>query len=180
MSSTSLEPEVQEIIRKIAVERRGGAFAYFTADDIEQEVWRICLDVLEGYEEERGPLENYLRRCVTNRLKNLRRDRYFRPAKADDEQGMAAVRTRINLVNALPMGCGDIAEAGSPVAASSLIHFSPVDQLLGTELLEELLARIDPELRADLADLVEGGQLPERRAEKVRAAVRVILEELNG
>lgn len=52
-------------------------FGYYELDDIKQESYIICLEALAHYDESR-PLENFLSRHLSNRLKTLIRDKYSR------------------------------------------------------------------------------------------------------
>ena len=50
-------------------------FPNFDVDDIKQEAFIICIEALERYDDKRS-LENFLSANLSNRLKNLVRDRY--------------------------------------------------------------------------------------------------------
>ena len=49
------------------------AFDHFEPDDIYQEAFIICMEILDKYDGDR-PLENFLRVSLKNRLRNFRRD----------------------------------------------------------------------------------------------------------
>jgi DNA-directed RNA polymerase specialized sigma24 family protein len=172
--------EAKSIVEAIAEsKKRSMSFAYFTGEDIAQEVWVICLKALERYNATKGPLENYLRRCVENRLKNLKRDRYFRPPAGNPDRH-GKVRDRINIVNALPLGGGDVGEGGSAVGMS-LDQHEPHAILGAEELRQQIESRLPPDLRADFRALLDGDyDLTKSRRERVRKAVAVILEQING
>lgn len=57
-------------------------FAYYDYDDIYQEAMLMCIEAFRRYDG-RVPLENFLSRNLSNRLKSLRRDKYYRPFKCD-------------------------------------------------------------------------------------------------
>lgn len=61
-------------------------FAYYDYDDIMQEAMLLCWQAFERYDG-RVPLDNFLSRNLNNRLKNLRRDKYYRPFKCSCESG---------------------------------------------------------------------------------------------
>jgi hypothetical protein len=52
-------------------------FSYHEIDDIEQEGFMIGMEALERYDTSR-PLENFLAVHIKNRLKNFKRDNFFR------------------------------------------------------------------------------------------------------
>ena len=60
-----------EIMTKIASEQSNNEFAWYTKSDLQNEIWGIMLEVYPEYSPSHGPLENYLRVCVKNRLHNL-------------------------------------------------------------------------------------------------------------
>lgn len=163
--------EARPIIEAIAErKRRTGAFAYFQGDDIAQEVWLICLRAVGEYDSTKGKLENYLARCVENRLKNLRRDRYFRPpAGSIDKNGQT--RDRINIVNALPLGYGDIV---------SKRNSQPDENMAAEELRGQIESRLHEEILPDFQRMLDGERVTGARAERVRDAVTAALEEING
>jgi len=75
--TTGFDEEVYRVIEKLAIKHSNKYYIpLHSKDDIKQEIRRICLEALEKYEKGRGPLENYLSRCVANRMKNLCRDRF--------------------------------------------------------------------------------------------------------
>ncbi len=107
MVSKKLLEQATPIINQIVKHKRRHKFAYFTREDISQEVWKLALQALRRYRPSRGPLEHYLRVAVNNRLRNLKRDRNFRPDPANPRR-TRQIRTRIGLVNALPLGTRDV------------------------------------------------------------------------
>lgn len=163
------------IIEKLAKSRStNGAFAYYESNDVYQEVWAMCLDALERYDPTVGPIENYLVRHVTNRLKNLKRDNYFRPGSDAPSSGLA--RTRMNLVNALPLGGGDIAEKGVLMGSAS-INIDPIDHLLCEETLEYIRERIPEHLSDSFDNLIGNNRVRSPVIEEIRQNVAEILNE---
>ncbi len=169
--------EASPIIEKIAARMRGQTFAYFEADDVAQEVRIICLRVLNKYNPQAGLLENYLQKCVTNRLKNLKRDRYFRPTLGEAN----GARNRINIVNALPLGGGDIPPSleGRPMGSASF-GSDPLQNLVMAEMETYLNEHLAEEDRTDLERLRSGERLAGPRVDQLRGAVRAILEQYDN
>lgn len=54
------------------------AFTYQGAEDIRQRAWVLAIEALDRYEPEKGPLLNFLRVNVRNRLLNDKRNKYVR------------------------------------------------------------------------------------------------------
>lgn len=146
-------------------------------EDIEQEVWVLCLDALSRYNPKLGELENFLRNHVSNRLKNLKRDKYFRPDKNSVSCGWA--RVKMNLVNALPLGGGDIAE-NDRVLGSSGISPDPLDTLLAEETHDYIVNALPPHLVNAFYAVVGGNRTKRSDVQELRDAVRKILEELDS
>lgn len=163
------------IIDKLAKSRSSnGAFAYYENQDVYQEIWFMCLEALERYDATIGPIENYLVRHVTNRMNNLKRDRYFRPGSDLPTSGLA--RTRMNLVNALPLGGGDIAEQGV-FLCSTAVSVEPIDYLLCNETLVYIKDRLPEELCGPFEDLICKNKVRGPLVEDIRQKVAEILTE---
>lgn len=163
------------VIERLATSRSSnGAFAYYENGDVYQEIWRMCLEALKRYDPMIGPIENYLVRHVTNRLKNLKRDSYFRPGFDASSSGLA--RTRMNLVNALPLGGGDIAEQGI-LLGSTPVNIDPIDYLLCNETLIYIRERLPEHLSESFEDLISNNHVRTPVIEEVRTQVAEILIE---
>ncbi len=70
----NFEAVVQNVINMVA---RHNTFGSYTKEDIGQEIWVLCLEALPRYDGKRS-LYNFMLTHVKHRLKNLKRDRYFR------------------------------------------------------------------------------------------------------
>ncbi len=136
MLSQSLLDEAYPIIEKIAkVRSPNGGFAYYESDDIHQEIWCMCLDAMGRYKPSTGPIENFLVTHITNRLKNLKRDNYFRPGSCAVSSGLA--RTRMDLVNALPLSSETVDNCSLWCSVPSSVD--PVEHLLCAETIEYIV-----------------------------------------
>ena len=72
------EQDVVNIINRIATRLAPKfTFAFFEIEDIQQEAYLIAVEALERYDEDK-PLENFLFAHINNRLKNFKRDNYYR------------------------------------------------------------------------------------------------------
>lgn len=162
------------IIAQIAASKgASSAFAYFQPADIEQEVWVICIKALPQYMPSRGPLDHYLKRCVNNRLKNLKRDRYFRPSSNTGEKSRN-VQDRINIVNAIALFAGNDKDTQIDVHDSSSSN-SPSFNLEYEELIDRLKKDLPESVLYEFLILLQGGQLPKNKMDKVRSVVVKLL-----
>jgi len=76
--SNMTEQDVVNIINRIATRLAPKfTFAFFEIEDIQQEAYLIAVEALERYDEDK-PLENFLFAHINNRLKNFKRDNYYR------------------------------------------------------------------------------------------------------
>lgn len=63
------------------------AFGYYDADDLIQEATIIGMKALKSYK--KGPLQNFINSHISKRMKNFKRDNYYRPGAANAEAKMA-------------------------------------------------------------------------------------------
>ncbi len=174
ISQTILD-EAYPVIDRLAKLRSGnGAFAYYEGSDVYQEVWCMCLEALERYDHTIGPIENYLVRHVSNRLKNLKRDKYFRPGSDISSSGFA--RTRMNLVNALPIDGGGSVEQGT-LLGSSPVNIDPLEHLLCDETMTYIRARLPDTMIEAFEDLIGNNNVRSPLADELRQHVAEILIE---
>lgn len=162
-------------IDKIAKTRSlRGAFAYYDKDDIYQEVWSMCLDAMTRYDSQYGPIENYLNRHVSNRYKNLKRDRYFHPGYDPVTSGYAKVQ--MDLVNALPLDMIDTEDMNQHVLMSN-IQPTPTDYMICAETIRYIEDRLPDDIRDSFYKLVNGGSLRKNSMEELRSIIAEILAE---
>lgn len=166
------------IINKIAKHRQNKhTFAYFDSKDIYQEIWLLCLDALKRYKPESGELEHFLNRHVSHRIKNLKRDRYFRPEKNPNLAQRTA--NRINIVNAIPIGDSDISNTIKPLFFSSHVY-NPLEYCESEELLQYLTTNLPEELIDNFKLLIQGHKIKEKILVRIRENVILLIEKFNG
>lgn len=175
MINQKILDEAYPVIERLAKSRSSkGAFAYYESDDIYQEIWCMCLEALDKYDSAIGPIENYLVVHVTNRLKNLRRDRYFRPGRDIFSSGLAW--TRMNLVNALPFDGGDIADCGVLLCSTS-VSTDPIEYILCNETLIYIRERLPANLLEPFEELICNNKIRSSLLEEIRQKIAEILSE---
>ena len=74
------DPEIRKIIERLVDQRKDRcAFVGTSADDIAQEIRVKAWQALEDFDEAKGQsLEAFLSVCISNKLRNLKRDNYVR------------------------------------------------------------------------------------------------------
>ncbi len=163
------------IIDKLAKSRsRNGGFAYYEPSDVYQEIWGMCLDAMDRYDPTTGPIENFLVIHVTNRLKNIKRDKYFRPGFDMVSSGLA--RTRMDLVNALPLGSDEMAENCS-VWCSTPAGVDPVGHILCDETITYITGRLPESLKEAFESLINNNRIRSVIRDEVRQKVAEILAD---
>lgn len=163
------------MIQQIANQRKNNnTFAHYTGEDIEQEIWVMCLDALRRYNPTTGPLEHFLNSHVSNRLKNLKRDKYFRPGICVATSGAAKIR--MNLINALPLDNADIPENGMVLGAASS-EPDPVMQLIADETRDYIIDRLPPDMKPIFFAALSGNKIRQPILDKFRKIVATILEK---
>lgn len=154
MNRRKLLETATPIIEEIAEKRKTCGFAYLTPKDISQEIWCICLRALAKYNSKEGELRNYLNCCVSNGLKNLRRDRYYRLPPNNVDVG-GDIQSRINLVNAIPLGGGDICQTNE-YTLTGLSDWDPCSPLIEQEHVELVRSQLSPELQVTFDKVLDG------------------------
>lgn len=173
--SQKILDEAYPIIERLAKSRSAsGSFAYYEGKDVYQEIWYMCLEALNRYDSTIGPIENYLVSHITNRLKNLKRDKYFRPGSDIFTSGLA--RIRMNLINALPLGHGDIAEEGV-FLCSTLVSVDPIEYILCDETLIYIRQHLPDNLRESFEKLIGNNKVRSPLVEEIRQKVAEILNK---
>lgn len=185
VNKTQLLELASPIIAKIAKNRRGQKFAYYEGVDVEQEVWVFCLQALERYDQSKATpdisvekqIEHFLNKHVTNRLKNLMRDKYFRPES--DESCTGHARIRMNLINALPIDTCDINRNGT-VLGSANQNYDPVSFFIVEEIKELIFLKLSNDLIEPFIDLLGGNKLKKTFEIRLQQEIAEILQEIEN
>lgn len=162
----------REIIADIAAgyrkSWRRGRYGYLTAEDVESEVWALCLAALEGYRLSRGKLEHYLRAVARNKMQNLERDTGFGRRRASNPRRRA-------LASAMSMGSLDISH--EQVAFSTVVPCGdPADALLTAEFQEFIEKRLTGRNLDAFRRALSGERMDPVTLRRLRRLLRKILE----
>lgn len=112
-------------------------FPNFEQDDISQEAFIIGMEALDRYDGIR-PLENFLSIHIRNRLKNFKRDNYYRPDEGKAEEIQKGKKKLLDAGNIDDMRAFIIAkEYASSLEERELLEY--IDKNLSTNLRSDYL-----------------------------------------
>jgi len=161
---------IDKIARRLA---KKYTFGYYDKDDIAQVGRMFGLNGLLKYDEECGPLENFLSIHIRNRLHNFKRDNYFRADQPKNKKSIEKwekrTQTKINLLQ--PVNIDGMDE-----------HFpfleNHLDNLAFEELIKTINEKLPANLRTDFLRMNADVKIPNTRKVKVQEAISKILEEM--
>lgn len=133
------------------------------------------MDALSRYKPECGEIEHYLNAHVTNRLKNLKRDKYFRVVSDNP----SLTQKRINIVNAISLDGVKISEK-SRFLSSSSPEPDPLLFLEAEDLKDHIVESLPPYLVDHFNNLLMGKKIKKNILEEIRSWVSLVLEEVNN
>ncbi len=158
------EQEVIDVITRVAKKLAPKfVFASYEAEDIEQEAFLMGVEGLERYDSSK-PLENFMYAHINNRLKNFKRDNYYR----FDYGNAQRIQDRKKSIL-------------EPVDIAALYSVSTEDETVSNAHLSEMIELIDrklpAELRGDYLRLQTNAPLPKGRKAII---IQVIEDIING
>ena len=169
MTEAEVLATMTRVVDRIAHKYR---FGYFDIEDIKQEAFIIAMEAMERYDEAR-PLENFLAVHVSNRLKNFKRDNFFRP----DYVPPSGKITNDNNTKRFLMEPLDIDNIRDEHERNMRGDDNIVDELAKKELMGIVDASLDMSLRSDYLRILHGVYVPKPRREQIYEAIMQILRE---
>ena len=157
------EEQVVSIIYKIS-SRLATKFTFpnYEADDITQEAFIIGIEAMNRYDEMR-PLENFLSVHIKNRLKNFKRDNYYRPDEGKAEK--------------IQQGKKKLLDAQSVDTMREFLISSEVsDNLEQRELVEYIDINLPAQMRSDYLRFMNDQPLSKTKKANLIAELKIILE----
>jgi DNA-directed RNA polymerase specialized sigma24 family protein len=140
-------------------------FTSYEAEDIEQEAFIIAARALKDYDSSRS-LDNFLYVHLNNRLKNFKRDNYYRY----ESEGAAAYKIQESKKNLL-----------DPIDINELFHIATKDNIAQNAYISELLLLVDENLpanmRADYLKIKNKGKISKSRRAGVMKKIQEIINE---
>ena len=160
--SNMSEQEVTDTITKVARSLAPKfTFAFYDIEDFVQEAFMIGVEALDRYNESK-PLENFLYTHIANRLKNFKRDNYFR----QDEGNAHKIQNRKkNLLNA-----ANIENFGSIGNLDDSL-----DEVYIAEIKKIIDQKLPSDLRGDYLRMCAGDTVPKNKKEEIAIKIKEIL-----
>ena len=157
-----MNPEHLQIIQKVAEHIAPKyTFGYMDVDDLVQEAIIFGLDVYDKWDEDR-PLENFISVHISNRLKNFKRDNYFRLGLDDSpEKRKKANETKKRLMQPGPL-------------KTEPLFFEDIDN---EEEMDYLMMKLPPLVKNDFLRMSNGVPVTKFRKQQVIDHVKEILGE---
>lgn len=154
-----MTPEQIKIISKV-IDRIAPkyTFGFYELDDIKQEAFVICMEAMERYDTSR-PLENFISRVLSNGLKNLVRDKYFRNSSPEDKK----------LLMDLGISLTDVSPPD---------YDQEIEETISTqEAIDRVMEELPISYRNDFLRVANGVSIQSHRKDKLFKKVREILDE---
>lgn len=158
-------------------------FGVYSKEDIEQEGFIIACAALKDYNPDYGPLENFLRTHLSNRLKNFKRNHSYR------------INSHCNYCEKFTLGCPNCEQRQhtqeikkniqQPIDLESVdsdgelrkMSYRDLDNLELKEIVDYINKNLPVQYRKDYLKMKEGAYVPKSRKEEIE---RVIEDILNG
>tara|TARA_R110000824_G_scaffold59926_1_gene160532 strand:+ start:1150 stop:1668 length:519 start_codon:yes stop_codon:yes gene_type:complete len=158
------EQEVIDVITRVSKKLAPKfVFASYEAEDIEQEAFLMGVEGLQRYDSSK-PLENFMYSHINNRLKNFKRDNYYR----FDYGNAQRIQDRKKSIL-------------EPMDIAALYSVSTEDETVSNAHLSEMVELIDrklpAEFRGDYLRLQTNAPLPKGRKAII---IQVIEDIING
>ena len=174
------EQEVIKTITKV-VDRyaKKFKFSYHEIEDIKQEGFMIGMEALDRYDPSR-PLENFLAVHIKNRLKNFKRDNFFRVddnLEKNAESDRDIKKLRRNNVRKFLLYPIDIDSVQQDREKNMSTPDNFVDDVEIKELMVIIDVNLDVSYRKDYLKIRDGVYVPKTRREEVYNEVKTILKE---
>ena len=134
-------------------------FYGYTADDMIQESFFICVEALNRYDEVR-PLENFLSFHLSRRLKNFVRDNHYSKDSSQE---------RINVMQPAQLENGDMIENGYGLGDYEDLDYREMGRIVNAEL--------PASMRMDYIKMINDVYIPKPRREEIKNTIRILLEE---
>ena len=160
-SMNEINPEHFSIIQRIAKQLAPRyVFGSYEREDIEQEATILALDGLKRYDGVR-PLENFLYTHVSNRLKNFKRDNYFRITTGNAEKVQQAKK--------------DLLGASSAIDPIIYVEEDMSEVIDAKDAIEKINEQLPAKYRADYLKMCNGAKVPKKRKAEILSLLKKIL-----
>jgi DNA-directed RNA polymerase specialized sigma24 family protein len=158
------EQEVVAVIKKVARSLAPKyTFAFYGTEDIEQEAFMMGMEALSRYDSNK-PLENFLYTHIGNRLKNFKRDNYYRQ---DDGNAQKIQSRKKNLLDTAHID--SFGTIGDDDTSLDDVHIREIKSLIDENL--------PTYMRADYLRMCAGISIPKSKKREIMNFIKELLEE---
>ena len=134
----------------------------YDTEDMKQEGFIICVKVLEKYDRNIGPLENFLSRHLRNRMLNLLRDNNSTAPTKDTDKGKIAHPAQLDNEFSIQDGAN---------------HLPSLDDSIRTKEISKIVSvNIPPHMRLDYLKMINDEQVPASRRKQIEECIKNLLE----
>lgn len=190
---SELSEETKKLIARIAEEHsHSKLFGYLDQEDLKSEIWVICIQALPKYDEDFGPMENFLRKTVKNRLVNRFKDitksvrspcprcKFFDPTNKENtctkygeekykcnkyKNYQLSIESRNSLLNA------------SEEQFERSYNDNAVDKMINEEMKAVIRKNISKENRNEFERIVSGDRVSKQKIKKLKTEILQILKD---
>ena len=172
---------IQSIAKKIAPKYK---FPGYDAEDIEQEAIIIAIKSLQFYKSDRGSLTTFIWVHLSRRLKNLRRDKYYRPLPSKCENpecshatlcSICSQRLKRNNIKKNIAAPSDVSNLGAEPSYSEQNILD--DRIEADEIRRIIDDKLPLDMRADYLKMLDEVYVPKARRLLIEKKIIEILEE---
>jgi len=182
--SNMTESEVVDTINKV-IDRVAHkfTFSHYDIEDIKQEAFMIAMDALPRYDEVR-PLENFLAVHVSNRLKNFKRDHYYRQESIErhlnrEGEYKPSIERRIkdhiskkHLME--PINLEYVKDEGEK---NMSVEHDFIEEMEIKELISLVDEHLPANMRSDYLKILHDVYVPKQRREEIYETLRTIFKD---
>lgn len=160
------EDQVVDIITNVAHRLAPKfTFAFYETEDIEQEAFMLGVEALGRYDDTK-PLENFLYTHISNRLKNFKRDNYYRFDHGDAQKIQDRKKSILDAAD-----IDNFKFISAETEVSDDVHMKEVRDLIDKKL--------PADLRSDYLRLKSNTPLPKTRRDYIIHIIEEIIESEN-
>lgn len=158
-------PDQQQTILKV-IDRIAPryVFGYYELDDIKQEAYIICLDAISKYDKKR-PFENFISKHLSNRLKTLVRDKYYRSKTSSEKHGQLNQSKK----NLMDLKASENHQADKPE--------DPLEKLATKEAMGLIMEKLSPSMRNNFFRIANGVSVQSAKKKALFSKIKEILGE---
>lgn len=182
--SNMTESEVVDTINRV-INRMAHkfTFSHYDIEDIKQEAFMIAMDALPRYDEVR-PLENFLAVHVNNRLKNFKRDHYYRQESIEKHLNRRGeykpslerrIKDHISKKHLMdPINLESVRDDGEK---NMRTEHDFIEEIEIKELMSLVDANLPASMRSDYLKILHDVYVPKQRREEIYETLRTLFKD---